>query len=81
MKVHLEVGINYWFLPCAFEGTAVIGKTTSKYVLYFALWGQDNIVSTVTTLWARQSRVQILAEGRDFFSLHNIQTKSGAQPA
>jgi len=35
----------------------------------------------VTTLWARQSRVQIMAEARDFFLLHNIQTKFGAQTA
>ena len=44
-----------------------MGKITSKYVLYFALRSQDNIVSTVTTLWARQSRVQITVEASDFF--------------
>jgi hypothetical protein len=42
---------------------------------------QDIVVSVVTSLWAGQFGVQILAGPRDFSVLQNVKTSSRAHPA
>jgi hypothetical protein len=49
--------------------------------LYSLSGSWDNVVSKVTRLWPRQSRLQILEEARYFSLVQNFQTDSGNQPA
>lgn len=41
----------------------------------------DNVISTVTKIWTRQSRVQFPARAKNFSLLQNIQSGSGTHPA
>ena len=79
-KVHLEVGINYWFLPCRFEGTAVLGKITSMF--YILLYGA-RITYSVQKLHYGLANPGFKSwqKAEIFFFPHNIQTKFGAQLA